>query len=216
MSRFVLTLQPLPKTDEIRALRAALKTLRRRYRMCCVSLRELPDNQLRARTMPPAARDLRGGNRTEPKMANPRKETAMVTKNVAFPSKYIAAVDLPKPIVLDIVETNIETLKSRDGVSSKKIVVYFRGMSKALVVNSTNFNSIVEVTGEFNSDNWPGYAVELYATTTPLGGKTVPCVRVRAPGSAAKKAAPAKAVKPAPEIDEYAESENPEPADADF
>jgi hypothetical protein len=170
---------------------------------------------MRAREVPPAARDLQSGNRTEPKMASTRKETAMVTKNVAFPSKYISAADLPKPIVREIVETNIETLKTRDGVSSKKIVVYFRGMSKSLVVNSTNFDSLAEVTGEFDSDNWPGHEIELFATTTQMGGKTVPCVRVRAPESAAKKkAAPVKAVKPTPPVDEYAESEKP--ADADF
>jgi hypothetical protein len=208
-----LTLQPLPNVDGIKALRFVLKRLLRQCGLQCVALREAhdaTDNQtFRVPKMSPAARDLQSGNRNEPK---PGKESEMVTKSEAFPSKYISAADLPKPVVREIVETNTEALKTRDGASSKKLIVYFRNARKALVCNSTNFDAIVDATGEFNSDSWLGHEIELYKTTTTMGGKVVDCVRVRAPGSSVKKVAPAKTVTEPEEGGEFgAESENPGP-----
>jgi hypothetical protein len=47
--RFVLKLVPLPEvSDPIKALRAALKALRRRYGLSCVDLHEYPNNERRS------------------------------------------------------------------------------------------------------------------------------------------------------------------------
>jgi hypothetical protein len=204
---YVVTLQPERGRDGIRDLRFLLKVARRHLHMRALDVRELSSIQLRAPTMPPAARELQSGRtKTETETETETEEFEMVTKSEAFPSKYISAADLPKPIVREIIETNVEMLKTRDGVSSKKLTVYFRGMSKALVCNSTNFDSIAEITGEFDSDNWPGHEIELFKDTTSMGGKVVDCVRVRKPGSAKKTAATK-----AKEL--VVESENPEPVE---
>jgi hypothetical protein len=117
----------------------------------------------------------------------------MVTKQQAFPSKWLSAADLPRPIVVEIIETNEEMVKGRDGLSTKKVVVYFRGAKKGLILNATNFDSISEITGELDTEAWPGCHIELFPTQTEMGGKRVDCIRIRKPGAAPKKAAAVKA-----------------------
>jgi hypothetical protein len=132
------------------------------------------------------------------------EEFMMVERHQVFAKKYWSAPDLKKPIVLEIEAVNVEVLKARDGTTSRKPVVYFRGTQKALVVNGTNFDLITDATGEGDTDRWPDHQIELYATTTPMGGQMVPCVRVRAPS----KAKTAKAKTPASTIS-GGESEDP-------
>jgi hypothetical protein len=198
MSRpiFVLQLRPLPNIDGIKALRSALKRLLRDHGLQCI--------ELRASEMPPPARDLPGGcvelKRTDKETNN------MVTRQEAFPSRWLQAADFPRPAVLEIVETNQETVRGNDGRNTKKPAIYFRHQRKGLIVNATNFDAICKITGQYDSDDWIGHSIELYATTTEMGGKTMPCVRVRAPskGSTAPK-------KPAPSIADIADlvDENP-------
>jgi hypothetical protein len=118
-----------------------------------------------------------------------------VKKDDLWPSKYLKAADLPEPRVLKIKHARLETLKNRGGEETK-LVVTFVGEDKTMPLNRTNFDSVCDVTGEYDSDDWKGSEVELYATTTQLKGEEVDCIRIRAPGAGAKKAA-AK-TKPAP------------------
>jgi hypothetical protein len=116
----------------------------------------------------------------------------MVTRTEAFPSRWLGPADFPKPATLEIVDTHTESVRGSDGRSVQKLAVYFRNQQKALLVNATNFDVIATVTGQFDSDNWPGHAIELFATTTAMAGRMVPCLRVRAPGAASKKTASKK------------------------
>jgi hypothetical protein len=61
------------------------------------------------------------------------------------------------------------------------VVLYFTSTPKKLPLNRTNWDAVVDVTSEVDADNWPGHKLELYPTTTPLGGKTVDCIRIRTP-----------------------------------
>jgi hypothetical protein len=131
----------------------------------------------------------------------------MVTRQEAFPSRWFQAADLPRPAVLEIVETNQETVRGNDGRNTKKLTIYFRGQRKGLIVNATNFDSIVLITGEDDSDNWPGHSIELFATTTEMAGKTTPCVRVRPPGTAPKNAVRKPQPQPVQQSDESDEGE---------
>jgi hypothetical protein len=207
---YVLTLQAAPGRDHIRALRAVLKRLLRHHGLRCIALRETTNNRIRASRVPPAARDLQSGC-AEPN--RPERRAVMVTRQEAFPSRWLQASDFPKPAVLEIVETNQETVRGNDGRNAKKLVLYFRGQRKGLIVNATNFDSVATITGEVDSDNWIGHSI--VATTTEMGGKTTPCIRARKPGAALKKTAVVKAAKPVPEEGEFSETENPAPRDAD-
>jgi hypothetical protein len=97
--------------------------------------------------------------------------------------KYLKAADLQgKPITLTIERAPIEAMKSRDGGEEEnKIVLYFVGAKKGLVLNATNFDSCVEICDADDSDQWIGCKIELYPTTAQLKNQTVAAIRVRWP-----------------------------------
>ena len=111
----------------------------------------------------------------------------MTTRSEAFPSKYLKAGDLRGPVVLEIRDAPTETLTGFDGQQESKTVLYFVGTTKRLPLNKTNFFAVADVTGEEDSDRWPGRKVELYPAETEMNGRVLPCVRIRTP---AVRAAP--------------------------
>ncbi len=116
--------------------------------------------------------------------------------NDAFPSAYLKASDLGtnQPVVT-IDHVGYEPV-GRD--KEMKMVVYFQGKEKGVVLNKTNSKKITEIAGTPETDDWAGTKIRLFATTTEFGGETVECIRVKAPGVAQKP-------KPKPEPEpEYA------------
>jgi len=113
----------------------------------------------------------------------------MAKKHEIFRSKYLKAADLDgRPRTVTIEAARTETLKNDRGEETKS-VLYFKGVRQALPLNLTNWDSVADVTGQDDSDDWPGHKVELYPTTTEMRGKTVDCIRIRAP---AQRELPAK------------------------
>jgi hypothetical protein len=104
----------------------------------------------------------------------------MAKRNEVFPSRYLKEADLGgKPLEVEVERAPQEELGSGDD-KDEKTVLYFRGMSKVLPLNITNWDSVADIAGDDTVD-WPGAHLELYPTTTQLKGKTVPCIRIRAP-----------------------------------
>src|SRR5262249_36146898 len=117
----------------------------------------------------------------------------MAKLNEAFPSKYLKATDLEGgPVVATIKLAALENIKDFNGNQVPKYVLYFSKALKPLPLNRTNFESVMDISGIDDSDDWGGTKVEVFATTTSMNGKTLDCVRLRKPG-AAVKAKPAKA-----------------------
>jgi hypothetical protein len=80
-----------------------------------------------------------------------------------------------------------------DKGKEKKLVARFVGKEKGLVLNRTNADSIAEIAGSEDTDDWAGQTIVLFPDTTKFGGKTVDCVRIRATqanGNTAKVVAP--------------------------
>ena len=103
-----------------------------------------------------------------------------------YPSRFIKAADLQgQEWPVTITRLTMEEIENERG-REEKPVLSFQGVSKALVVNVTNFDSIAEMHGE-ETDNWPGKEIVLFPTTTRFGGKTVDCVRIKRPGPGATK-----------------------------
>jgi hypothetical protein len=110
----------------------------------------------------------------------PRSATKM-RRNDLFPSKYLKAADLGgKPTTLVIKSVSVNALKSMQGDTEDKLLLTFVGQSKSFVVNRTNYDAIAELHGD-ETDQWPGKRIELYPAKANLGGRSVDCVRVRAP-----------------------------------
>jgi hypothetical protein len=104
----------------------------------------------------------------------------MVKRSEAFPSRWLKAADLKGPCVLEIERATQETV-TFNGKEQRKTVLHFAGTGKAMTVNVTNWDALEEITGQANSDDWAGYKVEIYPTTTEVRGETFDCIRIRAP-----------------------------------
>jgi hypothetical protein len=132
-------------------------------------------------------------------------------RDEAFPSRFLKAPDLNgEPLILTIAGANYEPLKNHKGNEEQKLVLSFLKTKKLLVVNVTNFDAIVEATGEADSDDWPGHKIEVYPSEVQVGTEMKPCIRVRTaaqgelrPKAAAKpKKPPAKAKAGADDMDD--------------
>jgi hypothetical protein len=103
-----------------------------------------------------------------------------------FPSRYLQGSSITQPIVVTIDHVAIETLGS--GVKAeRKGVAYFVEDVKPLVVNKTNWDTLVQLTGEPNSDNWGGTVIELFAIDTNGPQGPARGTRIRAPRKPPKR-----------------------------
>ena len=121
-------------------------------------------------------------------------------KTDVFPSRFFKADDVSDKPTLTIASADYEVLKNFKGKDEQKLVITFRKTKKQLIVNATIFDSIVEITNEPDSDDWPNHSVQLYATEVQVGTEMKPCVRVRGPDQAElkpKATATKRPVKPA-------------------
>ena len=127
----------------------------------------------------------------------------MPSYKTAFGS-YIKAEDLAsKAVRMSIERIELETIKGSDGKSDeRKLVAHFFGKDKGLVLNRTNADSLHQIFGTDDYDEWVG-AVVLYPDTTMFGGKRVACVRIKASATAAPKPVPV----PGPEPESFDSSE---------
>jgi hypothetical protein len=125
----------------------------------------------------------------------PERKVTEMKKGDVFPSRFFKAEDVETPLTLVVASTDYEPLRDHNGEMQQKLIVSFKKTRKRLVVNLTNFDNFVSVTGEPDSDSWAGATVQLYATTVQVGPKTVACVRVRDADQANLKPAKATATK---------------------
>lgn len=79
----------------------------------------------------------------------------------------------------------------------KKAALHFVGKDKALLLNVTNGNTIAEMFGTDEMDDWEGKRIRLYVAKVDFQGKRVPAIRVKeAPNSR-----PAPPPPPPPPVD---------------
>jgi hypothetical protein len=185
----LLTLQPARDRDGVRELRAILKIALRQFGLRALEVRELRPDSKRAKRLPKFVL------KTDEPPALSRRQMScnikdlQVQKDDVFPSKYLKHSNLQgKPTTATIDRAVLETLKSPEGKTQDKVVLYFAGAKKSLPLNVTNFDAVADICGA-DTDDWPGCQIELYPSKTQMGGKTVDCIRVRPPTKSAKKPA---------------------------
>src|SRR5262245_11825031 len=117
-------------------------------------------------------------------MATKRPDTKPLTAkgekmkfNEMYPSRFLKADDLVQPLTVKIKEVVMEKLGGENG--DEKPVCYFTGQSKALALNKTNCEAIINIANSDDTDDWPGTKVELYKTTVMFHGQRTACVRIR-------------------------------------
>jgi len=113
----------------------------------------------------------------------------MSNYKTAFGS-FLKTEDLQQKACKLVIESvGTEEIEGDHG-KEKKLVARFAGKDKGLILNRTNADSIAEISGSEDTDDWAGQAIVLFPDTTKFGGKTVPCMRIRAPHTNGAKAAP--------------------------
>lgn len=103
----------------------------------------------------------------------------------AFPSRWLKAADLGgRKVPVVIASSAIENI----GDDADKLVLYFQGKQKGLVLNVTNANMISEICGTDETDDWVGHEIVLFPTRVDFQGRRVDAIRVDYPinGSGAK------------------------------
>ena len=98
----------------------------------------------------------------------------------AYPSNYLGADDFVQPQTLTIERCEMRNV-GLDKIEEKP-VVFFRGSDKPLILNVTNFKTIVSICGD-ETDDWPGGVVEIFSAKTMYMGEETDCVRLRAPAA---------------------------------
>lgn len=96
--------------------------------------------------------------------------------NEAFPSNYLKAADLQgRQVTVTMDRAEYEKIGD-----DRKLILFFKGKEKGMVLNKTNANNIGALYGP-NTDDWNGEEIVLFEAMVDFQGKTVPAIRVRAP-----------------------------------
>lgn len=102
-----------------------------------------------------------------------------------FPSKYLKAGDLGGREVKVIMQ-NVEKEKLGDDM---KLVLYFKGKEKGVVLNKTNSNTICDSYGD-DTEDWFDQPLILFSVMVDFQGKVGPAIRCRVPTAKDNKAPP--------------------------
>lgn len=93
-----------------------------------------------------------------------------------FPSKYLKSSDLNgKEPVLKI---NSVTKEEVGKEKQKKMVIYFAGKQKGMVLNKTNSEKMAYKFGD-DTDDWAGQSVQLYTELVQFQGQKHEGLRLR-------------------------------------
>ena len=144
-------------------------------------LAELADTLSRWQEQEMAELALRQGHTPQPQPTPKRDDMKM---RDAFPSKWLRGEDLlGKSHLVKIDRVTQEEIGSGSD-SEMKMVAWFAGKQKGVILNKTNASAIAAKYGD-ESDDWAGAEVELYPEMVTFQGKTAPAIRIRVPVMAA-------------------------------
>lgn len=116
---------------------------------------------------------------------------------------------------LSVTIAGLRTGNFDDGTEQR--ICSFEEDDRELGLNVTNFDKLVELTGEEDDDNWVGHKIELFVDeTVRFKGKLIPAIRIRKPSAAATKPAQQRAAtKPVTVPADDAPPEDDVPGDSD-
>jgi hypothetical protein len=97
-------------------------------------------------------------------------------RHQAVPSRFFRAEDTKEDAIVATIDRMYQD-KIGDEQKEKNILS-FLDHDRELVLNGTNFDAIVEITGEADTDDWHGSKVVLLCARVDFGGKKVDAIRV--------------------------------------
>lgn len=118
------------------------------------------------------------GGRVEVASQEPEQEQEMPNVDDMFPSKYLKAEDLKgRKVQVQIEQVAVESL-GQGADARDKLVLYFKGKDKGMVLNKTNSLMLSDIFSSKDTDNWIGHPILLTPTRTTFQGKPVMAIRV--------------------------------------
>lgn len=96
--------------------------------------------------------------------------------NEQFPSKYLKSADLKG----EVAKVKIKDVIVEEIGTDRKMVMYFAGKEKGMVLNKTNAVTIGDAYGE-DTDTWLGQPIELFSMKVEFNGRMVDGLRIRIP-----------------------------------
>jgi hypothetical protein len=95
---------------------------------------------------------------------------------------YLTKADVTPPVVWTINNVEERTVTAPGKEPKDKLVLFFDGTQKGLVLNMTNGDTLFELTGHSDPEEWIGQRVELYVDEqVAYAGKKIGGVRLRKP-----------------------------------
>lgn len=95
-------------------------------------------------------------------------------------AKYLKKEDLPYPVDTCLLWTQEEEVTAPGKGTETKLVAYFNGLKKGLVLNAANCEVLAEVTGTDDYEEWKDVPVQLYVDPdVTFGKKKVGGIRIR-------------------------------------
>lgn len=95
------------------------------------------------------------------------------TLSELYPSKWLVAADIQKPVVVTIISITIEELRQADGSNEPKLVISFRNASKKMIANVTQAKRLAELLGTEVFADWVGARVKLAPGKASNGKPTI-------------------------------------------
>jgi len=96
--------------------------------------------------------------------------------------KYLRKEDFPSPVNTSILWIKKEVVTARGKGPETKMVLYFDGLKKGLVLNTTNGDTLKELTGTEDTAEWSDLPVQLYTDPdVTFGNKKEGGIRIRKP-----------------------------------
>src|SRR6516225_5423311 len=107
-------------------------------------------------------------------------------------AKYLKKEDIPSPINTSILWTKEEEVTAPGKPTETRLVLYFDGLKKGLVLNTANAETLVELTrtdddenDDDNYEKWADTPVQLFVDPdVTYAGKKIGGIRIRKPAPA--------------------------------
>jgi len=97
-------------------------------------------------------------------------------------AKYLKKEDLPSSVNTSILWTKEEEVTAPGKGTDTKVVLYFDGLKKGLVLNTVNAETLLEITGTEDYEQWVDIPIQLYVDPdVTYGGKKTGGIRIRKP-----------------------------------
>jgi hypothetical protein len=95
-------------------------------------------------------------------------------------SRFLKKEDCDPPLTVTVDHVEQQNVAELGEALEYKFCLFFRNVSKPMVLNSTNGQLIAKALGSKNSDDWVGKEIELFHDrNVTFGGKLVGGIRVR-------------------------------------